>query len=97
MKCFAILAGCLCISASVPAKLSLKEIRTASRNVLVAYYKSDIIRADEVDTTDLSLWKLNGRYVKAINKFVTEADACDHHIYLQVHTPDAPRRQDLPV
>ena len=22
----------------------------------------------------------------AINKFVTEADACDHHIYLQVPT-----------
>ena len=63
-----------------------------------------MINANEVNTADLAAWKLNGQPVTAINKFVTEADACDHHIYLQVpdagqrndlHAADAPRRDDL--
>jgi endoglucanase len=72
--------------AGVPAnaELTLKEIRTASKEVLVAYFKSTKIDANEVNTNDLSAWKLNGQAVTAMNKFVTEADACDHHIYLQV-------------
>ena len=84
MKRLFVIVSCLCCSLSVHAELRLTEIRTASNNFLVAYYKSDIVKADEVDTNDLSLWKLNGQPVAAINKFVTEADACDHHIYLQV-------------
>ncbi len=86
MKRLSVLVSCLFCSLSVHAELSLTEIRTASNNVLVAYFKSDIIKADEVDTNDVSLWKLNGQSVTAINKFVTEANACDHHIYLQVPT-----------
>lgn len=86
MKRLSVLISFLCCSLSVHAELSLTEIRTASNNVLVACYKSDIIKADEVDTNDMSLWKLNGQHVSAINKFVTEANACDHHIYLQVPT-----------
>ena len=86
MKRLFVLVICLCCSLSVHAELSLTEIRTASNNILVAYYKSDIIKADQVDTNDVSLWKLNGQSVGAINKFVTEANACDHHIYLQVPT-----------
>ena len=84
MKHLSVLVSCLFCSLSVHAELSLTEIRTASNNVLVAFYKSDIIKADQVDTSDLSLWKLNGQSAVAINKFVTEANACDHHIYLQV-------------
>lgn len=84
MKCLSVLVGLLCCAAPADAALSLKEIRTASNNVLVAYFKSTVIRADEVNTGDVSAWKINGRPVTAINKFVTEADACDHHIYLQV-------------
>ena len=76
----------MCCGLPVEAELSSKEIRTASNDVLVAYFKSTIIQADEVNTDDLSAWKLNGQPVLAINKFVTEADACDHHIYLQVPT-----------
>ena len=86
MKHLSVLVICIFCSLSVHAELSLTEIRTASNNVLVACYKSDIIKADQVDTSDLSLWKLNGQSVVAINKFVTEANACDHHIYLQVPT-----------
>jgi len=84
MRCVSVLVGLLCCSLSANAALSLKEIRTASNDVLVACFKSGIIQADEVNTGDVSVWKLNGRPVTAIHKFVTEADACDHHIYLQV-------------
>jgi len=86
MKRLSVIVSCLCFSLSVHAELSLTETRTASNNVLVAYFKSDVIKVDEVDTTDLSLWRLNGRPVAAINRFVTEANACDHHVYLQVPT-----------
>ena len=68
------------------AELTLTEIRTASPNVLVAYFKSTIVKADEVNVSNPSLWKLNGKPVDAINRFVTEADRCDHHIYLHVPT-----------
>jgi endoglucanase len=84
MKRLSVLVGFLCCCLPAQAELSLKEIRTASNNVLVAYFKSDVVRVDEVNTGDVSAWKLNGRAVMAINKFVTEADACDHHIYLHV-------------
>jgi endoglucanase len=86
MKRLLVLASFLCCCLSANAELSLKEIRTASNDVLVAYFKSTIIQADEVNTGTVSAWKLNGQPVIAINKFVTEADACDHHIYLQVPT-----------
>ena len=86
MKRLLVFALVLCCSVSAKAALTLQEVRTASNNVLVAYFKSTVIKADEVKTADLSAWKLNGQPVAAINKFVTEADACDHHIYLQVPT-----------
>ncbi len=80
------LAIVLCSAAPASAALTLEEIHTASNNVLVAYFKSTAIKANEVNTTDLSAWKLNGEPVTAIHKFVTEADACEHHVYLQVPT-----------
>lgn len=66
------------------AALTLQEIRTASPTVLVAYFKSTVIDSNEVNTAELPSWKLNEQPVTAIHKFVTEADACDHHIYLEV-------------
>jgi hypothetical protein len=86
MKRLAVLIIILCSPLSAKAELSLKEIRTASNNILVVYFKSDVINADEINTADPSLWKLNGQSVSAINKFVTEANARDHHIYLHVPT-----------
>ena len=86
MKRLLIIALCLGSVTAVNAELTLKEIRTASKDVLVAYFTSTVINANEVNTTNLAAWTLNGQPVTAINKFVTEADACDHHIYLQVPT-----------
>jgi endoglucanase len=83
-----LLMATLCLGSSLAGygELTLKEIRTASKDVLVAYFKSTVINANEVNTADLTAWKLNGQPVMAIHKFVTEADACEHHIYLQVPT-----------
>jgi endoglucanase len=86
MKHLLILALGLGWSMAANAEFAFKEIRTASKDVLVAYFKSTKIDANEVNTTNLASWKLNGQPVTAINEFVTEADACDHHIYLQVPT-----------
>jgi hypothetical protein len=58
MKHLLIIATCLCSSLAANAELALKEIRTASKDVLVAYFKSTVINADEVNTTNLAAWKL---------------------------------------
>ncbi len=83
MKKLLILSNVLSTCLALHADLVLKEIRTASDDVLVAYFKSNIIQADEAKTDDITTWKIDGKPVLAIHKFVTEADACDHHIYLQ--------------
>lgn len=84
MKRLVILGACISSVLAAHAELTLREIRTASKDLLVAYFTSTVIDANEVNTTNTAMWKLNGEPVKGINKFVTEADACDHHIYLRV-------------
>jgi hypothetical protein len=64
-----IVAVCLWSSLAANAELRFKEIRTASKEVLVAYFKSTGINANEVNTANLASWKLNGQPVTAINKF----------------------------
>ena len=82
---------CLLINYITPvnAVLTLKEIRTASSNVLVVVFISEItvpstnynqwintkIDVNEVKTGDISAWKLNGEQPLAIHKFVTESSA----------------------
>jgi len=68
------------------ARLTLKEIRTASNDVLIVFFTSDIIDINEVDINDLSGWSINGQPVKSVYKYVSQADPCDHHIYLQTTT-----------
>lgn len=65
------------------AKLTLKEVRTASKDVLVVFLKSDTLDVNEADITTLSDWQVNGQPVKSIFRYATQADPCDHHIYLQ--------------
>ena len=84
MKKHWILLASLLLSVSAEAKLSFQEIRTASKDVLVVFFRSDTILMDEVNIANLSQWKLNGQAVKSINRFVTESDKCDHYIYLGV-------------
>jgi endoglucanase len=93
MKYLLILFSVSCGLLPANAQLSFREVRTASDTVLVVFFKSatvsgpvwdKVIRPDEVDTSNPVLWKFNGHPVAAIDKFVTEADAADFHIYLHV-------------
>jgi endoglucanase len=72
-----------CSVLQIEAKLTLQEIRSASKDVLVVFFTSDTMDINEVDISDLSKWKVNGQSVKNIFRYVTPANACDHHIYLQ--------------
>ena len=68
---------------NVYSKAELKEIRTASDRVVVAFFNSDTVNVDEINTSDLSLWKINGKPVADIFKYAMQSKACDHHIYLE--------------
>ncbi|HPI69043.1 MAG TPA: glycoside hydrolase family 9 protein [Bacteroidales bacterium] len=65
------------------AKLTLQEIRSASKDVLVVFFTSDTLNLTEVDISNASEWKINGQPCKSIYRYSTKADMCDHHIYLQ--------------
>jgi endoglucanase len=83
-----ILALCffLILSAANPvnAKLTLQEIRTASKNVVVVYFTSDTLNVNEIDISKPEQWQLNGKSCSVIYLYATKADACDHHVYLEV-------------
>lgn len=68
---------------AVFSKAELKEMRTASDHAIVAFFTSDTVNLDEISTSDLSLWKINGKPVANIYKYVMQSNACDHHIYLE--------------
>ncbi len=65
------------------AKLTLQEIRTASNTVLVAFFTSDTIDVFEVNIENKDDWKVNGEAVTQIFRYATQANVCDHHIYIQ--------------
>ena len=80
-------------SLAAQAQLTFKGVRIASDNVLAALFESRNVtgpvwdrvnQTNEVNTADLSLWKLDGQPVTAIHQFVTPAEFCDYHIYLKV-------------
>jgi len=77
------LSGLLFLTSATQAKLTFKEIRTASDRMIVAFFISDTVDLNEVNIDDLSQWKINGEAPLSIHKYVMQADACDHHIYLE--------------
>ena len=87
MKRLTVLLSVLCFSFSVNAALTLKEVRTASNNVIAVYFMSTTVNVSEVSTT-ASQWTVNGQAVSAINKYVMQSNGtgCEHHIYLTVPT-----------
>jgi hypothetical protein len=46
------------------------EIRTASNQVIVAFFRSDTVDLDEINTVELSGWKINGQQPVEIHKYV---------------------------
>jgi endoglucanase len=79
---FAVLAF-LCGFLDIPAQPSLKEIRSASNNVLVVFITGDSRDADAVSIEDISRWKISGEPASGIHKYSTRSDPFDHHIYLK--------------
>ena len=86
MKRIVLLVFLVFYTVFVFGKLTLKEIRTASDQVLVVVFKGEKavssdyntwinskIDVNEVKTSDISAWKLNSTQVFAIHKFVTES------------------------
>jgi endoglucanase len=73
----------LLICSNSYAELTLKEIRTASNDVLVVFYTSDKIDINEADISNPTAWKINGAPAKGIYKYVMQPDPCDHHIYIK--------------
>jgi endoglucanase len=69
--------------------LKMKEIRTASNNILVAYYLGPDINAVATNPSD---WSLNGKVPLNIDKWVTPnwsqvEFGFEHHIYLTMNEP----------
>lgn len=65
------------------AKLTLIDVHTASDKILVVHFTSDTLDVNESNIENISDWKINGQQLKAISRYVTPADECDHFIYLQ--------------
>lgn len=67
----------------VHAGPEFRELRTASSQVIVVCFTSDTVNLDEIDTGNPENWTINGEQALEIHKYVMQADACDHHIYLK--------------
>jgi len=67
----------------VQEKALLKEIRSASNDVLVAFFSGDSADLNAISIDEKSLWKINGEPVLEISKYATISDPSDHHIYLR--------------
>ncbi|MFW5960158.1 MAG: glycoside hydrolase family 9 protein, partial [Chitinivibrionales bacterium] len=71
---------------SANAVLSLEEVRTASDNVIVVFFKNEGENAevDDVDVTDPSQWTVNGSPAEAVNIYVMPQSGFNNHVYLTV-------------
>ena len=72
----------LFISQTAFSELQLQEVRTASNSVIVLFFIADTVNINEIKIENKSDWKVNGEPVKNISRYVTQADACDFHIYI---------------
>jgi len=73
----------LCGISDANTEVTLKEIRSASNNVLVAFFTGNSVDVSEINIDEISQWKVNGNPVTEIYKYATQADPCDYHIYLK--------------
>ncbi|MGA3266600.1 MAG: glycoside hydrolase family 9 protein [Verrucomicrobiota bacterium] len=97
MKQLSIIVSLLCVfhSASAQTIPTLSEIRTASSTELVAFFTDTnvsgpvwgtVYSTNAVNTANPSFWTLNGQAVTLSGEFITEANAVEYHIYIQVPT-----------
>lgn len=69
------------IAAGLNANPVIREIRTASNNVLVVFLH-DTNMTKQLNT-NLPQWKINGEQPLRINRYSMESDTCDNHVYLE--------------
>jgi endoglucanase len=67
------------------ARLTFKEVRTASDNIIVLYYTSDTVNVNEINIDSIGKWKINGTPAINLHRFATNADKCDHFVYLETN------------
>ncbi|MDR1727183.1 MAG: glycoside hydrolase family 9 protein [Acidobacteriota bacterium] len=79
MTLLAVFCGLL----DMPARPTLKEIRSASDDVLVVFIAGDSGDVNAIDIEDASRWKVNGEAARAVYKYSTRANPFDHHVYLK--------------
>ncbi len=77
------LVALVCGIQSIQAKVTFQEVRTASSNIVVAFFTSDTVDLAAVNTDNPELWKINGQTAPIIGEYAMQATACDFHIYLQ--------------
>ena len=75
-----------------PAPPSLKEVRSASNTVLVAFIQGDARDANAVSIEDISRWRINGEPASGIHRYSTGSNPTDHHIYLKTSRLEEGRR-----
>ena len=74
----------------INTNLTFKEIRTASEDVVVAFFTSDGTELETLDISDPSQWKINGKapehiYIYAVvtNEIVFVPNAFEYHVFLE--------------
>lgn len=81
----AIALGLACTSINASAEIKLREIRTASNNVIELCFRSDTLNVDEVSVENIAAWKVNGKAPLQINRMAAAFEKeCNHHVYLTV-------------
>ncbi len=68
---------------SLQAKVTFSEIRTASDNIIVAFFTGDEINAEAVDVSSPEQWKINGKQAEIIGNYAMQASGFDYHVYLK--------------
>lgn len=78
-----IVLALLCAFPGFTARPSLREVRSASDNVLVAFIAGNSNEIESVAIGNPEQWKVNGRPATAVYQYSIASDPFDHHIYLE--------------
>ena len=65
------------------AKVTFREVRTASDNIIVAFFTGDEIDAEAIDVSNPESWKINGNPAEIVGNYAMQASSFDYHVYLK--------------
>lgn len=72
------------LSARTEAALTLTEIRTASNTHIVAFFKGTDGNVNAANIASPAQWTVNGQPALSLQRFVTQSNQSNHHIYIEV-------------